>query len=276
MKWFKLYSEFGNDPRLRTFTKAQRYDLICLMCFANTSSVRGSLIFEDEDIAATIDMTEEEWVGFRDKLIRKSILVIENGRLTFTDWAALQAVKPSDEPERVRERVTRHRNNRAGVTSESVSDEASCELEVDETHCNALQTPTDKIRSEETRSEENRIFKKELGRSAPDGANSPPLLIKFVKPSVEEIRTYFKHMRYDDGAEAFFDYWEIFGWKSKRGEVCDWRAAVRHWNRMERKFAGGYKPAWSKSSSDGLPEVMFKPHTPKVRAVPAGWLESEP
>lgn len=273
MKWFKLYSEFAEDPKLRTFTKAQRYDLICLMCYASEATVRGTLVLDNEDLAATLGITEEEWIGFRDKLVRKCILTVEEGKVTFTNWDDRQAVKPSDEPERVRERVARHRQNRATESKTAVE----MQPETDSNACNAFVTPLeenrlDEIRSEETRSEEKREFKKEFISDAPGGANPTILLNTFVKPSVQEVREYFSYLKYDSDADAFFDYWECWGWRDKQRPVQDWRAAVRNWERLSRQHFNGGKPNSAPvADNTKAPEVLFKPYTPRVRQMPEAW-----
>ena len=288
MKWFKLYSEFAEDPKLRTFTKAQRYDLICLMCYASEAKVRGTLVLENEDLAATLGITEEEWVTFRDKLVRKSILTVEDGKMAFTHWDARQEVYPSDKPEQTRERKrlqrTRQKESEGALDLMSDpyveeemptnSDEDYEELGMSRVVTNGHDNRLDKNRLEEIRSEEKREFKKEFIRDAPAGAKPTVLLNTFVKPSVEEVREYFSYLKHDSDADAFFDYWECWGWRDKYRPIQDWRAAGRNWERLSRENFNGAKPKPSPAADQAKsPEVLFKPYTPSVRQMPEAWVK---
>ena len=291
MKWFKLYSEFAEDPKLRTFTKAQRYDLICLMCYASEANVRGTLVLENEDLAATLGITEEEWIEFRDKLVRKCILTVEDGKVTFTHWDIRQDVCFSDKPEQTRERkrMQRAREKASEGALDTMSDpyvEEETPLNNDEvyeeprmsrhvTNCHDTdKIRLEEIRSEEIRSEEKREFKKEFIRDAPGGAKPTVLLNTFVKPSVQEVREYFSYLKYDSDADAFFDYWECWGWRDKQRPVQDWRAAVRNWERLSRQHFNGGKPNPVPAADHAkAPEVLFKPYTPSVRQMPEAWVK---
>ena len=110
MKWFRLYSEFVNDPKLKTFSKSQRYDLVCLLCMANESDDRGVIHQDAEDMAATLEITEEEYAAFVAKLERKKVLFIrDDGGLVFTNWLKRQYDKPSDYPEATAARQQKRR-----------------------------------------------------------------------------------------------------------------------------------------------------------------------
>lgn len=111
MKWFRLHSEFATDPKLKTFTKAQRYDLICLLCLANDAKERGVILLDAEDIAATLEMDEADYAAFITKLERKGILSVRgDGAVVFNNWLARQYDKPSDTPE---ETAKRKRDSRS-------------------------------------------------------------------------------------------------------------------------------------------------------------------
>lgn len=54
---------------------------------------------------------------------------------------------------------------------------------------------------------------------------------KFVKPTVEEIRTYCKEIGANINPEQFYDYYESKGWMIGKNKMKDWKAAVRTWKR---------------------------------------------
>jgi len=54
---------------------------------------------------------------------------------------------------------------------------------------------------------------------------------KFVKPTIEEIRTYCKEIGANINPEQFYDYYESKGWMIGKNKMKDWKAAVRTWKR---------------------------------------------
>jgi len=61
---------------------------------------------------------------------------------------------------------------------------------------------------------------------------------RFVKPTTDEIREYAESNGYDDlDVAKFYDYYEAGGWVVGRNKpMKDWRAAVRNWQRNEKKW----------------------------------------
>ena len=54
---------------------------------------------------------------------------------------------------------------------------------------------------------------------------------KFVKPTLEEIKTYFAEKGYEGESERFYDFYSSKGWMVGKNPMKDWRAAVRNWVR---------------------------------------------
>jgi hypothetical protein len=57
----------------------------------------------------------------------------------------------------------------------------------------------------------------------------------FSAPSVEEVKTYCLERGNRIDAEQFMNYYAARGWKIGASEMNDWRAAVRSWEKRERK-----------------------------------------
>ena len=51
----------------------------------------------------------------------------------------------------------------------------------------------------------------------------------FVKPSIEEIKTYMIEIGMTDVSEKWFDYYESNGWLVGKNKMKNWKAAVRTW-----------------------------------------------
>lgn len=109
MEWFRLYSEFFTDPKLKTFTKAQRYDVLALMSLASQSKERGVIFIDDEDLAATLELSEEDFAAFVAKMEKKGIAErCQAGHICIVKFLDRQYDNPSDRPEKVAERKAKH------------------------------------------------------------------------------------------------------------------------------------------------------------------------
>lgn len=58
---------------------------------------------------------------------------------------------------------------------------------------------------------------------------------RFVPPSVDEVRLYCKERNNKVDAEQFVDFYTSKGWKVGISPMKDWKAAVRRWERDNRK-----------------------------------------
>jgi hypothetical protein len=158
MEWFKLHHEIADDIKIRRFSPQEKWAWIVLLCLANKSSERGIIFADDDDIADYCEFnTKQDWLYYRDKLIAKGMLEKSvSGNLLILNWEKRQSRKPSDDPQRVKERVAKSRANK--------KTQSTSEFQEDVTRCIALQSPCiayvtpqtrlDEIRSEEIRSEE--------------------------------------------------------------------------------------------------------------------------
>ena len=61
---------------------------------------------------------------------------------------------------------------------------------------------------------------------------------KFIKPSIEEIKSYCSERNNSVDANYFFDYYESKGWKIGKNPMKDWKAAVRTWERKDFNKGG--------------------------------------
>lgn len=57
--------------------------------------------------------------------------------------------------------------------------------------------------------------------------------LRFVAPTLQEIKDYISENSFSVDAERFFDYYETNGWMVSRNKMKDWKAAVRNWERSE-------------------------------------------
>lgn len=60
---------------------------------------------------------------------------------------------------------------------------------------------------------------------------------RFSPPTPDQVREYAKQAGLIIDAEAFVDYYAKDGWKTTKGPMTDWKAAVRNWVRKDRQFS---------------------------------------
>lgn len=91
-KWFKFYSDFRTNPKLRRMTPHQKWAYVILLCLACESSNPGKIQrFDDDDLAYCLEMEVEEWVAFRELLIRKQFIELtSSGEIIISDWDKTQ------------------------------------------------------------------------------------------------------------------------------------------------------------------------------------------
>ena len=116
------------------------------------------------------------------------------------------------------ERVRKHREQKK--TEEKKLEALHCNTLV--TKCNTEIEIRDRVKDIDNK-EKNSIKKESAG------AHNK----KFVKPTVEEVRTYCQERKNAVDANRFVDYYEANGWKVGRNSMKDWKAAVRTWERTE-------------------------------------------
>lgn len=137
MEWFRMYSEARNDAKLRSLNDSQFRVWFNLLCFSNEQPERGTISDIDEELLA-VEVANGDTELLRDVLARlEKLRIIERDDITinFINFKKRNYDKPSDLPERVKERVTRHREKQrnTNVTPCNAS----------ETQCNPLYTDTE-------------------------------------------------------------------------------------------------------------------------------------
>lgn len=63
------------------------------------------------------------------------------------------------------------------------------------------------------------------------------MAIKFVKPTVEEVRAYCTEKGYNIDAEYFVDYYESIGWVVGKKPMKMWKPMVATWAKNQEKWA---------------------------------------
>ena len=66
---------------------------------------------------------------------------------------------------------------------------------------------------------------------------------RFKAPTLDEVRTYCEERGNNVDPQLFIDYYEARGWKLKSGQMKDWKAAVRTWERRNKESKFNNSPA---------------------------------
>lgn len=74
----------------------------------------------------------------------------------------------------------------------------------------------------------------ERPKELPQPASKP----RFVKPTLEEVKSYCQAHNYAMDAQGFYDFYESKGWKVGNSPMKDWQAAVRNWERRKQQEGG--------------------------------------
>lgn len=97
---------------------------------------------------------------------------------------------------------------------------------------------------------------------------------RFVPPAVDEVRAYCEERGNNVDAESFVDYYTSTGWLVGKKPMKDWKAAVRTWERNERRqdnartdtaATGNTKREWHlECAVDGTKDYNREPSTGQV------------
>lgn len=60
---------------------------------------------------------------------------------------------------------------------------------------------------------------------------------KFIKPTLDEVKSYCLERNNKIDAQRFIDYYEANGWKVGRNSMKDWKAAIRTWEKNDGNFS---------------------------------------
>ena len=58
---------------------------------------------------------------------------------------------------------------------------------------------------------------------------------RFTPPTLEEVKTYCTERNNDIDPERFIDFYESKGWMVGKNKMKDWKAAVRSWEKRDKK-----------------------------------------
>lgn len=73
--------------------------------------------------------------------------------------------------------------------------------------------------------------------------------LRFLPPTLEDVKSYCLDKGYTVDAERFIDFYESKGWYVGKNKMKDWKATVRNWARSQRQESTAKSDEKSKSSN---------------------------
>lgn len=133
MKWFRFYSEFRSDPKMRRMPIPHRYAFIMLLCLASENNERGTISgLDDDDIAFELEMSTEDWLTLKAKFKAKGLIDFEGDKIQITKWHERQFTSDSSA-----ERVAKHRQKKK---KQDCNVDKTVISNVTQTPCNVTET----------------------------------------------------------------------------------------------------------------------------------------
>ena len=207
LSWFRLYTEARTDRKLDTLTDAEHRVWFSMMCYAFEQNGRRMFIecSDRDELAVECAHGDTDLLNTTiAKLIKPlKVLAVDGERITFINGEARQYDKPSDMPDAVADRVTRHRAVKRDVTP-----------------CHA-KPPLEESRVEESREEEIEINPRSSERDSVESHFSD----KIERDCTPEERSFITRMVPKYGHNAVES---ALGWAIQEGarSICGYARDV--------------------------------------------------
>lgn len=227
MDWFRLYLEARTDKKLQTLTDRQFRIWFNLLCFSAEQDERGAVPYDDLDVLAVevADCDTDQLTETLERLVKLKIVRMTGDTIAFINFEKRQYDHPSDMPERVAERVRRHRERkRSNASNDTV------------TSGNTLDTDTDT--DTELRDTDKRESTKTRSRKKPITDLPDDFLVTDEMRAWARNRHKLSDQQIDERTEHFLNYVEKTG-----KQYASWPAAWRDSMTWEPRTNGAAAPA---------------------------------
>lgn len=224
VRWIKIVTNIFDDEKIRYIESLPSGDQMVviwfrILCLSGKSNSSGFLMMTDR-LAYTEEMLAS--IFNRDlKEIQLSLSVFESlemievidDKIYLRNWEKHQS---TDKLEKIREQTRKRvQDHRDRLKLES---NATQPLHV--THCNDTELELD--------------LEKDLKNNTKDMGKN----IRFVPPTLDEVREYIEKQGYSVDAEKFIDFYQSKGWMVGKNKMKDWKASVRTWSKEKGSSKG--------------------------------------
>jgi len=73
--WFRMYSEFANDPKVQRLSETDQRRFVMLLCIRCSN---GDVTLQDEDVTFQLRISDEEWQATKVALLSKNLIGKDN------------------------------------------------------------------------------------------------------------------------------------------------------------------------------------------------------
>jgi len=209
MNWFRVYIDARNDAKLRTLTDAEHRVWFHLLCYAAEQPNRGTIegvtgVTGVTDVTSALLLAIEVANGDTalltktvEKLVNLRVLSIDDEGLSFINFTKRQYDKPSDMPEKTRERKAAQRERERAQNSSNNDDES-----VTGVTARDVTTRTEQSREEQTKEEPPKSPKGDGSNlKVIDGGRTPT-------PSEQRFDLFWKAYPRRIGKQAALKIWQ--------------------------------------------------------------------
>lgn len=241
VKWIKIVTDIFDDEKMLLIESVPEADsiiviwfkLLCLAGKQNNSGVfmlNNKIAYTDE-MLATIFRRPLNTVRLALKTFEDfgMIEIVENV-ITIPNWEKHQSLdKIEAAKEKNRQKVAAYRQKQKLLAAKDCNGYSNVTV----TECNPVDIDKDKEEDKEKDKD------KSISRAAS----------RFTPPSIGEVEAYCSERGNSVNAERFIDYYTSNGWKVGKNPMKDWRAAVRTWEKNDKK--GGETNGKTEQSGKG-------------------------
>lgn len=229
--WLKLQEDFFGSKRIKKLRKlagGDTYTIIYLKMQLIAMKNGGILEYTGleptfaEELALDLDEEADNVSITVNYLLNCGLLETSNNIEYFVPYAVANTGSEGASADRMR-KLRERKASQCDVkvtTSDAISDAGV-------TH--ALQVGDVEKEKEIEIEKEKDIYSASTAAPPPKKTKSN----KFVKPTVEEVRTYCNERGNSVDPQQFIDHYESNGWKIGRNSMKNWKAAVRTWEKNE-------------------------------------------
>lgn len=204
--WFRVYAEFATDPKVQMMSESDQRRLLMLMCLR----CNGDVTLQDSEVAFQLRITVDEYSMSKLMFIDKGFIDTSNNII---NWDKRQFISDSSTS-----RVAKHREKMKRYSN-------TCNTSSD--------TDTD------TDTEYKKEIVKEKKPSTSTSVSTPTSIIRFVKPTLQEITDFCILKNYSIDPETFLAHYESNGWvvgQAKAKMKC-WKSALVTWGKRNQNRA---------------------------------------
>jgi predicted phage replisome organizer len=228
VKWIKIVVDIFDDEKIRFIETLPNGDGIIviwfkLVCLAGKSNCSGFLMMTDkiaytDEILCSIFNRDIKLIKLALQTFeRLDMIEITDNKIYLPNWEKHQSAEKLQKiKDDGRKRVEKHRLN-------AKCNEKSVTKTLQPCYSNAIEV--------EIELELEKDFKNTMGKKT----------LKFIIPTIDEIKDYCQERNNNVDAEMFFNFYESKGWLVGKAKMKDWKACVHTWERKYKSQSGQAK-----------------------------------